>query len=177
VGSNFALAEESGMKPNFRTAIMNRLKKETEDAPLVYTTLFSPTGYPFKVVQIEDTLADDEVYASRRRVCDLGLLQQRGLSQPDADGTRRLFTRCQAAPVEDFVNKRGLPRNTEEKRCLCNGLLACIGLGQVRLPKDALAEEPAIVTLGNHLDGIRRLTCHGQSRYWAKDAVIDLLGE
>jgi NAD(P)H-dependent flavin oxidoreductase YrpB (nitropropane dioxygenase family) len=177
VGSNFALAEESGIKANFRTAILNRLMKETEDAPLVYTTLFSPTGYPFKVVQIEDTLADDAVYAARRRVCDLGLLQQRGLGQPAADGTRRLFTRCQAAPVEDFVSKRGLPRNTEEKRCLCNGLLACVGLGQVSLPKGELAEEPAIVTLGNHLDGIRRLSRHGQARYWVKDAVIDMLGD
>jgi nitronate monooxygenase len=177
VGSNFALAEESGMKPTYRAAILNRLKKETEDAPLVYTTLFSPTGYPFKVVQIEDTLADDEVYAARRRVCDLGLLQQRGLSQPAADGKRKLFTRCQAAPIEDFVNKRGLPRNTEEKRCLCNGLLSCVGLGQVGLPKGELTEEPAIVTLGNHLDGIRRLSSHGQSRYWVKDAVIDILGD
>jgi len=177
VGSNFALAEESGIKANFRTAILNRLKKETEDAPLVYTTLFSPTGYPFKVVQIEDTLADDAVYAARRRVCDLGLLQQRGLCQPAVDGTRRLFTRCQAAPVEDFVSKRGLPRNTEEKRCLCNGLLACVGLGQVSLPKGELVEEPAIVTLGNHLDGIRRLSRHGQARYWVKDAVIDMLGD
>jgi nitronate monooxygenase len=177
VGSNFALAEESGMKASFRTAILNRLKTETEDAPLVYTTLFSPTGYPFKVVQIEDTLADDEVYAARRRVCDLGLLQQRGLSQPAADGSRRLFQRCQAAPIEDFVSKRGLPRNTEEKRCLCNGLLAGVGLGQVGLLKGDLAEEPAIITLGNHLDGIRRLSSHGQSRYWVKDAVIDMLGE
>jgi NAD(P)H-dependent flavin oxidoreductase YrpB (nitropropane dioxygenase family) len=177
VGSNFALAEESGMKANYRTAILNRLKKETSDAPLVYTTLFSPTGYPFKVVQIEDTLAEDEVYAARRRVCDLGLLQQRGLSQPAADGKRRLFTRCQAAPIEDFVNKRGLPRNTEEKRCLCNGLLSAVGLGQVSLPKGELTEKPAIVTLGNHLDGIRRLSGHGQSRYWVKDAVIDILGD
>ena len=177
VGSNFALAEESGMKPAFRTAILKRLQKETEDAPLVYTTLFSPTGFPFKVVQIEDTLADNEVYAARRRICDLGLLQQRGLSQPAADGTRRLFQRCQAAPIEDFISKRGLPRNTEEKRCLCNGLLACVGLGQVGLPKGELSEEPAIVTLGNHLDGIRRLSSHGQTRYWVKDAVIDMLGE
>jgi nitronate monooxygenase len=165
------------MKSTFRTAILDRLQKETEDAPLVFTTLFSPTGYPFKVVQIEDTLADDAVYAARRRVCDLGLLQQRGLSQPATDGTRRLFQRCQAAPIEDFVSKRGLPRNTEERRCLCNGLLACVGLGQVGLLKGELTEEPAIVTLGNHLDGIRRLSRHGQARYWVKDAVIDILGD
>ena len=54
-----------------------------------------------------------------------------GSSKPAADGTRRLFQRCPAAPLEDFVSKRGLPLNTEDRRCLCNGLLACVGLGQV----------------------------------------------
>jgi nitronate monooxygenase len=176
VGSVFALTEESGMKPAYRTAILNELKKGTDEAALVQTTLFSPTGFPFKVVQLNDTLANEAVYAARPRVCDLGLLQQRGLSKPDADGTRRLFQRCPAAPVEGFVNKRGLQLNTEGRRCLCNGLLACVGLGQVSERKGELAEEPAIVTLGNHLDGIRRLSHHGQTPYWVRDVVTDILG-
>lgn len=176
VGSIFALAEESGIKSTFRTAILNKLKSGTDEALLVHTTLVSPTGYPFKVVQLEGTLADAKVYAARLRVCDLGLLQQRGLSQPAADGTRRLFHRCQAAPIEDFVAKRGLARNTEERRCLCNGLLSCVGLGQAGMQKGEWMEEPAIVTLGNHLDGIRRLSRNGQFPYWARDAVIDILG-
>ena len=137
------------------------------------TTLFSPTGSPFKVVQLENTLANEAVYADWRRLCDLGLLQQRGLSKPAADGTRRLFQRCPAAPVDDFVNKRGLPINTESRRCLCNGLLACVGLGQIATQ----GEEPAIVTLGNHLDGIRRLSRQGQSPYWVRDVVTDILGK
>ena len=74
VGSVFALAEESGMKSSYRSAILNELKKETDDSKLVLTTLFSPTGFPFKVVQLEDTLADQAVYADRMRVCDIGLV-------------------------------------------------------------------------------------------------------
>jgi NAD(P)H-dependent flavin oxidoreductase YrpB (nitropropane dioxygenase family) len=175
-GSIFALAEESGMKPTHRTAILNKLKKGDDDAGLVLTTLFSPTGFPFKVVQLDGTLADETVYANRPRVCDIGLLQQYGLSKPAADGTRRIFQRCPAAPVEGFVNKRGLEHNTENRRCLCNGLLAGVGLGQVAERKGDLVEEPAIVTLGNHLDGIRRLSHHGQNPYWARDAVMDILG-
>lgn len=175
-GSIFALAEESGMKPAFRTEILNKLKKGFNDAGLVLTTLFSPTGFPFKVVQLDGTLADEAVYANRSRVCDIGLLQQYGLGKPAADGTRRLFQRCPAAPVAGFVNKRGLEHNTEDRRCLCNGLLACVGLGQVAERKGELVEEPAIVTLGNHLDGIRRLSHHGQNPYWARDAVLDILG-
>ncbi|HZW03320.1 MAG TPA: nitronate monooxygenase [Anaerolineaceae bacterium] len=176
VGSTFAMAEESGLKPAYRTAIFNELKKGTDEADLVHTTLYSPTGFPFKVAQLPGTLSEEAVYADRRRVCDLGLLQQRGLTQPDENGVRQIFQRCPAAPVEDFVRKRGLPRNTEEKRCLCNGLLACVGLGQMVRRVGEMVEEPAIVTLGNHLDGIRRLSGNGQIAYWAADVVTDLLG-
>jgi nitronate monooxygenase len=177
VGTAFALCEESGMKPVYRNAILQALKKGTAEADMVRTTLFSPTGYPFKVVQLENTLSDEAVYLGRKRICDIGLLQQRGLSQPDANGMRRLFHRCQAAPVEDFVSKRGLPRNAEGRRCLCNGLVACMGLGQVVSKNGVIAEEPAIVTLGNHLDEARRLSSNGQSVYWAEDVVKDILGE
>jgi nitronate monooxygenase len=177
VGTTFALAQDSGMKPAFRTAILNKLKSGMDDAAIVRTTLFSPTGYPFKVVQLADTLADQNVYASRPRVCDIGLLQQRGLSQADESGNRRLFQRCPAAPVDGFINKRGLQLNTKERRCLCNGLLACVGLGQVNRHGGEPVEEPAIVTLGNHLDGVRRLSHQGQTTYWAEDVLVDILGQ
>ncbi len=173
VGSVFALAEESGMKSAYRTAILNEIKKGTDDEALVRTTLFSPTGFPFKVAQLDGTLADDAVYQSRTRLCDIGLLQQRGLSKPDENGKRRLFHRCSAAPLDSFIKKRGLPHNTESRRCLCNGLMSTVGLGQVKNQ----VEEPAIVTLGNHLDSIRRLSHQGQYPYWVRDVVQDLLGE
>ena len=175
-GSIFALSEESGIKAAYRSAILAELKKETDDSGLVLTTLFSPTGFPFKVVQLDGTLADEAVYTSRMRVCDIGLLQQRGLSKPAGDGSRRLFQRCPAAPLDDFVSKRGLPLNTTDRRCLCNGLLACVGLGQTGLQNGEQMEEPAIVTLGNHLDGIRRLSRNGQTPYWVHDVVNDILG-
>ena len=94
--------------------------------------MFSPTGFSFKVVQLKDTLADQDVDASRQRVCDIGLLQQVGVSKPGEDGARTLFQRCAAAPIAGYMNKRGLERNTEDRRCLCNGLLACdtVGPGQ-----------------------------------------------
>ena len=76
VGSIFALTEESGMKPEYRTAILRELRNGTDDASLVKTTLFSPTGFSFKVAQLAGTLSEDEVYESRRRICDIGLLQR-----------------------------------------------------------------------------------------------------
>ena len=175
-GTVFALAEESGMKPDYRSAILAALRDGVADADLVHTTIFSPTGFSFKVVQLDDTLAEDEVYASRRRVCDIGMLQQRGLTRPDEHGQRTLFQRCPAGPIETFIKKRGLERNTDERRCLCNGLLACVGLGQVKEIQGELVEEPAIVTLGNHLEGVRRLSRQGQVHYHVEDVVADILG-
>jgi len=175
-GTVFALAEESGMKPEYRSAILAALRNGTADADLVHTTIFSPTGFSFKVVQLADTLADDDVYADRRRVCDIGMLQQRGFTRPDEHGQRTLFHRCPAGPIETFIKKRGLERNTDERRCLCNGLLACVGLGQVKEIQGELVEEPAIVTLGNHLDGVRRLSRQGQVHYHVEDVVADILG-
>ncbi len=122
-----------------------------------------------------DTLASSQVFEDRHRVCDLGLLQQLGLSKPSADGSRTLFQRCPAGPVDSYVKARGLESNTGQRRCLCNGLISCVGLAQVR-GGGGHYEEPAVVTLGNDLGGVRRLSRQGQAQYWAKDVVADILG-
>lgn len=176
VGTVFALTEESGMKPEYRTAVLAALKDGSDNGDLVRTTIHSPTGFSFKVVQLEETLSEEDVYNNRRRTCDIGLLQQRGFSKPDENGQRTLFQRCPAGPVEGYIKNRGLERNTTERRCLCNGLLACVGLGQVKKIGGEPVEEPAIVTLGNDLDGIRRLSRHGQVSYYVQDVVTDILG-
>ena len=174
IGTAFALAQESGLSLVHKTALLDSLRQGASDADLVRTTLFSPTGYPFKVAQLPGTLAEETVYERRNRVCDLGFLQQRGFSKPDPDGVRDLFQRCPAGPLSDFTRKRGLPFNAAGKRCLCNGLLAAVGLGNIHPTND---DEPAIVTLGNDLDAVRRLSSQGQVSYWACDVVRDLLGE
>ena len=137
-GTAFALAQESGMRPEYRLAILRAVKDGVDEASLVRTTLFSPTGFPFKVVQLEDTVASSQVFEDRPRVCDLGGLQQIGLSKPAADGSRTLFQRCPAGPVGAFVRDRGLAANTGERRCICNGLVSCVGLGQTRRTRRAL---------------------------------------
>ncbi|NTV62159.1 MAG: nitronate monooxygenase [Oscillochloris sp.] len=175
-GSIFALAEESGIRSEYRAAILDALRRGIDDETLVQTTLVSPTGFAFKVVQLSGTLAEEAVFKNRQRICDIGLLQQVGLTAPDAQGVRSLFQRCAAGPVAGYLAKRGLERNTEERRCLCNGLLACVGLGQITPSDHQLMEEPAIVTLGDQLDGVRRVSRNGQSHYWARDAVVDILG-
>ena len=162
------------MKPELRAAILKKLR-EGDDQDLVRTTTHSPTGFAFKVVQLAGTLSEPYVYEKRRRVCDLGGLQQRALTKPGPDGVRQLYRRCPAEPVAVFVRKRGLESNTQERRCLCNGLLSTVGLGQVLNKDGTWQEEPAIVTLGNNLAGIRRVSRNGQARYFAHDVVADLI--
>lgn len=175
VGSLFALAEESEMKPELRAVILKKLR-EGDDQDLVRTTTHSPTGYAFKVVQLDGTLSDPQVYDARRRSCDLGGLQQRALTKPGPDGMRQLYRRCPAEPVAVFVRKRGLEANAQDRRCLCNGLISAVGLGQIVNKDGKPVEEPAIVTLGNDLEGIRRVSRNGQARYYARDVVLDILG-
>jgi len=176
VGSIFSMSKESGLQPSHKTAILNKLRQGVEDSELVQTTLFSPTGYPFKVANLEGTLSEESVYQNRQRVCDLGLLQQRALGKTKEDGSRLMTQRCVAEPIDHFTNKRGLERNTKDRRCLCNGLLAAVGLGQIIDQQGLAVEEPAIITLGNNLGSIRRLSRNGQTEYWVKDVITDLLG-
>lgn len=176
-GSVFALSKDSGLTASNRSSIFNELQKGTPDSELILTSLYSPTGFPFKVFQLSGTLSDEKIYSARKRVCDLGFLRQRGLTKSDESEARQLFQRCPAGPIEDFINKRGLLLNANGKRCLCNGLLAGVGLGQVGIRDGVLTDEPAIITLGNDLQGIRRLSRHGQVEYSASDCVEDILGE
>src|SRR5690606_498051 len=72
VGTAFAIADESGLRDDLRQAVRERIAEgrlEVRTDPVA-----SPTGYPFKVVQLPGTVADPDVYAARPRICDLGYL-------------------------------------------------------------------------------------------------------
>jgi hypothetical protein len=56
---------------------------------------------------------------------------------------------------------------------VCNGLLATIGLPQVR---HSGAVEPSLVTAGNDLEGIRTLLKADGAGYSADDVLDHLLG-
>lgn len=160
VGSIFALADESGMDPSL--ARKTRLLGYRGDLD-VLTSNYSPTGFPFKVARIHGTLSDSPVYANRRRVCDKGYLVTLHRA---TDGN--VIARCAAEPEHAFVRKGGKEDDALSKVCLCNGLLATVGLGS---PK-----EPPIVTLGNDVDFLQKLMAHEGSTYTTGDALRYLLG-
>ena len=126
----------------------------------------SPTGFPFKVVQAAGTLSDDEVFAPRQPVCDLGALRT-PYRKPDGS----IGYRCPAEPSRSTC-ARAAVADTQGRRCLCNALLATVGLAQHR--EDGVAE-PALVTLGQNLDFLPHLVATAGDDFGAADVVARLL--
>jgi NAD(P)H-dependent flavin oxidoreductase YrpB (nitropropane dioxygenase family) len=125
VGTAFAFCDESGIRPELKRQAIELSRSGT--AHVFTDPVASPTGFPFKVLEMNGTLSDPALYAARKRICDLGYLRH---AYRKADGT--VGHRCPAEPVEDFVRKGGARADTDGRKCICNGLLSTIGLGQVR---------------------------------------------
>jgi nitronate monooxygenase len=166
VGTAFAFCDESGIEEDLK----RRVLRSVRDGELeVFTDpLASPTGFPFKVARLDGTLSDPATYDERPRLCDLGYL--RGAYRKP-DGT--VGYRCTAEPMDAFEKKGGDPGETVGRKCVCNGLLATIGLGQVR--SDGY-QEPALVTAGDDLSGLARFLPAGRDHYGAGDVIRHLLG-
>jgi NAD(P)H-dependent flavin oxidoreductase YrpB (nitropropane dioxygenase family) len=147
VGTLFALCQESGLDPDLRAGLMGRLRDGTLEVRTDADA--SPTGFPFKVAQLPDTLSDLQARADRPRLCDLGFLRTPYVRENDAIGYR-----CPAEPVHAYLRKGGKIEETTGRACLCNALTANVELAQTRA--DGYTEEP-LVTLGADLDGAREL--------------------
>ncbi|MEN8652584.1 nitronate monooxygenase [Streptomyces sp. 21So2-11] len=151
LGSIFALCEESGLDPQLRRELIERRLRS--ELTVRNDPAASPTAFPFKVADLPGTLSDPAVSAARRRVCDLGYLRTPYRTERGAIGYR-----CPAEPSQAYVRKGGSLAQTEAKQCLCNGLLATIGLGQ-RRPRSTV--ELPIVTIGQDLDFLPRISPDG----------------
>ena len=90
------------------------------------------------------------VYEARPRICDLGYLREpvRAARRLDRLPLRRP-SRCTCTS-----RRAATPPTPSGRKCLCNALIANIGLPQLR--KDGYVEQPAI-TLGQDLDGAQDL--------------------
>ena len=147
VGSLFALANESGFTNENRSSILVSLADPT--MRVMTDASASPTGFPFKVIQNNQTLSNDSLYKERTRICDLGYL--RTMFQREKGG---IGYRCPAEPLDNYEFKNGEVDQAQGSKCLCNALMADIGLGQVR--PDGRTEI-SLLTFGSDLDGPRAL--------------------
>ena len=167
VGTAFAFCDESGIRPALKQQV---LQLSRDGKARVFTDpLASPTGFPFKVVQIPGTLSDAQANPPRPRLCDLGYLRHAYCKD---DGT--LGYRCPAEPAPDYVRKGGEPADTEGRLCVCNGLVSTIGLAQIRA--DQTSDLP-LLTAGNDVTQVARYLQPGRDSYTASEVVTYLLGD
>jgi NAD(P)H-dependent flavin oxidoreductase YrpB (nitropropane dioxygenase family) len=163
VGTLFAYCRESGLVEGMKRRVLELCRRG--EAEVHTSDRASPTGFPFKTVEVESSLSSAEAYASRQRVCDLGYLR---MPYRMEDG--RIGYRCPAEPVKTFVKKGGSEDETVGRKCLCNALLANVGHGQAR--GGGVTEMP-LLTSGDGLKDLRAFLGDRDS-YSARD-VIDYL--
>jgi nitronate monooxygenase len=160
IGTAFAFSEESG----FTTALKTKIIKSILHGDIAVFTdpVASPTGFPFKVLSVNGTLSEKDVYQSRRRVCDLGYLRHPYKTDDGIVGYR-----CPAEPGGAYLKKGGKPSDIEGKKCLCNALLSNIGLAQSR--KNGYIENP-LITSGDDILSVARILGQKTS-YHAADVI------
>ncbi len=166
VGTAFALCEESGIFPDLKRRLRELVRAGT--ARVFTDPLASPTGFPFKVVQLARSMSDAAAYAKRQPFCDLGYL--RTLFRRE-DGT--VGYRCASEAPADFVRKGGDPAASLGRKCLCNGLMATVGFAQTRASGET---EMPIVTAGDEISCLAKYFDFKGESYSAADVIRILLG-
>ncbi len=166
VGTPFAFCEESGIAQGIKD---KTLQKVIDGSITVYTDpSASSSGYPFKILELDESLSSETVYESRPRVCDLGYLRA-AYNKPDGS----IGFRCPGEPQEDYVKKGGDLKDTKDRKCLCNALLSTIDLAQTRRSGFI---EPALVTAGDHIPELKVFLQEGHTHYSAKTVIKNILG-
>ena len=165
VGTAFAFCEESGIDPEIKRRVLNASRRG--ELSVFTDPLASPTGFPFKVVQMPGTASDNACYEARERICDLGYLRQ---PYRRADGT--VGYRCASEPIDHYLRKGGTEQETVGRKCVCNGLAGTIGIPQALSEE---ANELPLITAGNDVVDVARLLKPGRESYTAAEVVEMLL--
>ncbi len=165
IGSPFAFCDESGLSESIKRKVIEGVLNN--DYSVFTDPLASPTGFPFKVFLMGDTLSETSSYEERPRICDLGYLRKVCQSE-----SGKVLYRCPSEPVDDYTRKGGNLEETQGRKCLCNALLANIGLEQQQ--KSGYMEKP-LVTSGRDLSLITQFIPKGKQSYSAADVLSRLL--
>ena len=130
----------------------------------------SPTGFPFKVLELKGTLSDKDLYDSRPRVCNLGYLRTGYLKENGEVGYR-----CAAEPVKDWVRKGGEVEATLGRKCLCNALMSDAGVPQIspfkKEGEDERYLEEILVTMGDDVNSAKQFMKQDENGRWGYSAV------
>ncbi|MEI6108620.1 MAG: nitronate monooxygenase [Actinomycetes bacterium] len=165
VGSLFALSNESGLLPEYREQMLDAARNGNLRVRTDH--LASPTGFPFKVVELPGTVGEQSTYEARPRLCDLGYLRSSHI-----DEAGKVSYRCAAEPDKPYLKKGGEEPELAGRICLCNGLVAAVGLGQER--PDGYKEAP-LLTLGSTTSDVEGMLKEFPNGWSAVDVVNRLL--
>jgi nitronate monooxygenase len=165
VGTAFAFCEESGLREDLKREVV--AQAVAASAAVITDARVSPTGFPFKVAQLSGTSSEAAVYQARKAVCDMGYLRE-----PYVMSDGRIGYRCAAEPVASYLSKGGRAEETLGRKCLCNALMANMGLPQ--LSKSG-SVEPPLVTVGDGVNTAAQFLAPGKNSYSAADVVQSLL--
>lgn len=169
LGSIFAFSADSDFEERYKCEV--RRLGYIGDLKVVHSNQYSPCGFPFKAAQLEGTLSDMNIYQERRRICDIS-----GLRNPYRKPNGTVGYRCSAEPAQLYTAKGGEMEDTEGRRCLCNSLLAAIGLAQTqRYPGEEPYTEPPFITSGDDLSFLQKLMEHPGDSYTARQAIEYML--
>lgn len=166
VGTAFGFCVESGLREDYKQATLEMVARGA--ARVLTDPLASPSGFPFKVVQLEQTVSETSVYLARPRICDLGYLRE-AYRTPAGE----IDFRCPAEPASIYRAKGGRDDGGEGRKCICNALMATAGFPQTRARGRFL--EAGILTSGDDLPGIVRFMRAGSTSYTAADVIRGLL--
>lgn len=165
IGTAFAYCDESGLERHLREQVLEMSR--AGEAEVFTDPVASPTGFPFKVVTMKGTLSEKDEYEERNRICDLSYLRH---AYKKENG--KVAWRCPSEPINDYLKKGGAEEDTQGRKCVCNGLMANLGLGQSR--PDGTTEKP-LITSGDDVAHVARFLKPGSHSYSALDVIKYIL--
>jgi NAD(P)H-dependent flavin oxidoreductase YrpB (nitropropane dioxygenase family) len=157
-GSVFAFCQESGWTDEVKKMAIEEIK--SSNAKIISSAIASPTGYPFKILKAKGTMSDAACFSERDKSCRVGLLREVEINLEKEIATPNWS--CKAS------------QTGSQTLCLCEALLAAVGLAQVNRKK----KELPIITLGEELKDIKKLLRENNWRpYLAEAAYKYIMGE
>ena len=161
------MSNDSGLRPDLREQMLELARKNELHVRTDHRA--SPTGFPFKVVEVAGTIGEKATYEARPRLCDLSYLRTPVVH---ADGKVQYV--CASEPEHKYIDKGQDPADLVDRLCLCNGLMAAVGLGQERA--DGYHEAP-LLTLGSSANEVHEMLERFPNGWTATDLIRTLLGD
>jgi nitronate monooxygenase len=165
VSTPFHYCEESELAADWKAEVFRQSRQAP--ARLAVEFVSAPVGHEVPIAKVAGSALDEDEFARRERFCDVGFLRQLYRREDGSVGYR-----CPGETVACHHAKGGDPEAAAGQRCFCNGMLAALGLGQVR---SGFGVERPLLPAGEDLKGLARFCPPNARGFSAADVVQQLL--